>query len=110
MGAAFEVHKTLGPGYTENIYEEAFVQELESRKLRFSRQKNIKVLYKGKQIGEYKLDMIVEDKIILELKAVSAMNELFESQLISYLKATGMKLGIIINFGTKKVTYKRIAR
>lgn len=110
MDAVFEVHNTLGPGFTENIYEEALAKELNSRKLKFTRQKNIKVFYKGEEIGEYKLDMVVEDKIILELKAVSAMNELFESQLISYLKATGMKLGIIINFGTKRVSYKRIAR
>ncbi len=110
MEAVFEVHNTLGPGFTENIYEEALAKELNLRGVIFESQKTIKIYYKGEKIGEYKIDMVVDGKVILELKAVSELNELFESQLISYLKATGMKLGIIINFGSKRVSYKRIAR
>jgi len=110
MEAVFEVHNALGPGFTENIYEEALVKELNLRGINFESQKTIKIYYKGEKIGEYKLDMVVEGKIILELKAASELNELFESQLISYLKATKLKLGILINFGSKRVSYKRIAR
>lgn len=110
MEAVFEVHNTLGPGFTENIYEEASSKELNLRGIDFESQKTIKIYYKGEKIGEYKLDMVVKGKVILELKAVSELNELFESQLISYLKATKMKLGILINFGSKRVSYKRIAR
>ena len=110
MDIVFEVHNTLGPGFTENIYEEALAKEFNRRRMNFKRQKTIVVYYKNEKVGEYKLDMVVEEKIILELKAVSELNELFESQLISYLKASSMKLGIIINFGSKKVSYKRVAR
>jgi GxxExxY protein len=110
MDIVFEVHNTLGPGFTENIYEETLAKEFNRRRMNFKRQKTIVVYYKNEKVGEYKLDMVVEEKIILELKAVSELNELFESQLISYLKASSMKLGIIINFGSKKVSYKRVAR
>jgi len=109
MRAVFDVHNILGPGYSENIYEEALTKEFKDRGIKYERQKLIEVYYKGEKIGEYRLDMVVEGKIILELKAVSELNEVFESQLISYLKATGMKLGIFINFGAKKIKYKRIA-
>jgi GxxExxY protein len=108
MEAVFEVHNILGPGYSENIYEEALAKELKKRKIPFERQKSIEVKYKGEKVGEYKLDMVIDEKILLELKAVTELNSIFESQLISYLKATGIKLGILINFGTRKVSYKRL--
>ena len=108
MEAVFEVHKTLGPGYSEPIYEEALFREFGFKGMKVERQKIIDVFYKGEKIGEYRVDMVVEDKIILELKAVSELNEIFESQLFSYLKATGYKLGILINFGKKEVRYRRI--
>jgi len=109
MEAVFEVHNILGPGFPENIYEESLCKELERRKINYEQQKPIKVLYKGDKVGDYKLDLVIEDKVILELKAISELNEVFEAQLYSYLKATGLKLGILINFGGKKVEYKRIA-
>jgi len=68
----------------------------------------VEVCYKGEKIGGYRLDLVVENKIILELKAVSELSNIFEAQLLSYLKAAGMKLGILVNFGSKKVVYKRI--
>ncbi len=108
MEAVFEVHNILGPGYSEGIYEEALAREFRDREIKYERQMLIDVYYKDEKMGEYRLDMVVERKIILELKAVSGLNKIFESQLISYLKATGMKLGILINFGSSKVEYKRI--
>jgi GxxExxY protein len=106
--ACMEVHKVLGPGYTEKIYEEALIREFKKRNLAFERQKLIEIPYKGEKIGEYRLDIVVDSKIILELKAVSDINSTFEAQLFSYLKATGFKLGILLNFGKKKLEFKRI--
>ena len=106
--ACFEVHNILGPGYSEKIYEEAVSKELRDRGIGYERQKLIEVYYKSEKIGEYRLDIVVENKIILELKAVSELNDIFEVQLLSYLKATGMKLGILVNFGGMKVEYKRV--
>lgn len=106
--ACFEVHNVLGPGYSEKIYEEAMSKELRDQGIDLERQKLIEVYYKGEKVGEYRLDHVVENKIILEFKALSELNKTFEAQLLSYLKATGMKLGILINFGGKKVEYRRI--
>jgi GxxExxY protein len=106
--ACIEVHTALGPGYPEKIYEEATCIELGKETVGFERQKLIEVYYKGVKIGEYRLDMVVEEKIILEFKAVSELNDIFEAQVLSYLKASGLKLGILINFGGKKLEFKRI--
>ena len=108
MEAAFEVHNELGPGFLENIYEAALQLELEEKGYEVERQKPIPVLYKQKQIGEHRLDIVVEKKIILELKAVTELNDLFHQQLLSYLKASNKKLGILINFGNKRVEHTRI--
>lgn len=104
----FEVHNNLGPGFSEKIYEEAMTRELKDKGIWFERQKLIDVCYKGEKIGEYRLDLVVDNKVILELKAVSELNSTFEAQIFSYLKATGMRLGMLINFGDRKVDYKRI--
>ena len=109
MEAAFEVHNQLGPGFLESIYESALQLELEEKGYGVERQKAIPVLYKQKQIGEHRLDLVIENKIVLELKAVSEINNLFHQQLLSYLKASGIKLSILINFGTKRVEHFRIA-
>lgn len=108
MNAIFEVHNTLGPGFIESIYEEALAHELTLRQIPFERQKEIVVHYKEKLVGTHRLDFVIADKIILELKAVSALTDAFKQQTLSYLKATGLKLGILINFGTTKVEYTRI--
>ena len=108
ISAVYEVHNQLGPGFTESIYEEALIKEFHARNIVYERQKGIKVRYKGEVIGEYKLDLVIENKIILELKAVSELNEVFKSQLLSYLKASKLKLGILINFGSKSIEYVRI--
>lgn len=108
MEAIFEVHNILGPGYPEDKYEKALYREFRDRRISYETQKSVKVIYKDEDLGDFRLDLVVEDKIILELKAVSELNEVFEAQVYSYLKATGLKLGILINFGKKKVEYKRI--
>ena len=109
MQAAFEVHDVLGPGFAERLYEEALSYELERHAIPFERQKAVSVRYKDRVIGTHRLDLVVDGKIILELKAVSELNDIFKRQTLSYLKATGLKLGILINFGTPRVQYIRIA-
>jgi GxxExxY protein len=109
MEAIFEVHNQLGPGFSEEIYQQALITELELRNISFETQKNIVVLYREKPMGTYRLDLVVDSKIIIELKAVASLNDLFKQQLTSYLKATGLRLGILINFGTRRVEYVRIA-
>ncbi|MBL7161595.1 MAG: GxxExxY protein [Anaerolineales bacterium] len=109
MEAIFEVHNKLGPGLTEDIYERATIVELIARKIPFEQQKVINILYKGQSIGSYRLDLVIDNKIILELKAVSALNDLHKQQLLAYLKASNLRLGILVNFGTKRVEYVRIA-
>lgn len=109
MGAVFEVHNALGPGFLESLYEEALAYEFELRGIPFEKQKEITVRYKGREVGKHRLDFVVDDKIILELKAVSELTDVFRKQTTSYLKATRLKLGILINFSTQSVDYERIA-
>jgi GxxExxY protein len=110
VAAALEVHKNLGPGFTENIYEAAFCRELSSRGVAFQRQLSVVIQYKGENIGRYQLDLLIDEKVVVELKAVSQIADHFEHQLHAYLKATGKKLGILLNFGKKSLEYKRIAK
>jgi GxxExxY protein len=109
MSVVYEVHNQLGPGYPEEIYQRAAAMEFTLRKVPIEEQKVIPVMYKGKQMGVFRLDMVVDGKIILEFKAVSELNDLFKQQTLSYLKATGLKLGILINFGVARIEYVRIA-
>ena len=109
MQIVFEVHNKLGPGSTEEIYEEATAYELEAQQIFIERQKIIQVIYKGRIIGTYRLDLVIDGKIILELKAVTTLNDLFKQQLLSYLKATDLHLGMLVNFGAKRVEYIRVA-
>lgn len=108
MQAAFEVHNQLGPGFSETIYESALIIELADQKVPFEQQKQIEVNYKEKHISAYQLDIVVDNKIILELKAISELADIHKQQLLSYLKATNLQLGILINFGTKRVQSGRI--
>jgi GxxExxY protein len=109
MQAAFEVHNNLGPGFPEVLYEEAMVRELGARNIPFERQRRIVVSYKERPLGEFILDLIVNEKIILELKAVTEILRLHEQQALSYLKATGLPLAIVINFGAESVKSSRVA-
>src|SRR5687767_13126448 len=108
MQAAFEVHNQLGPGFMESIYEEAMVRGLR-QVMEIERQKRIVVVYKGEPIGEHVLDLVVNKRIILELKAVTEIARIHEQQALSYLKATGLPLAIVINFGSERVQSSRIA-
>ena len=108
-GAAFDVHNELGPGFLEKLYEEAMARELGLCGIPFERQKSVAVSYKGEQIGTQVLDLVVDSKIVLELKAVASLAPIHRQQTLSYLKAAGLKLGIVINFGEPGVTYERVA-
>jgi len=98
IGAAIEVHRVLGAGFLESVYEEALAMELELRGILFSRQKVVAVTYKGRRIGEGKLDLLVGETLIVELKAVTNLTPIHEAQVLSYLKMTRYPLGLLINF------------
>ncbi len=108
MGAIFEVHKELGPGFLESVYEKALVQELLNRELKVEIQKVIDLIYKDKKIGIHRLDLVVEDKVVVEIKTVERFSIHHKAQLTSYLKASGYKLGILVNFSKSKVEYCRV--
>jgi len=101
IGAAIEVHRTLGPGLLESIYEEALCHEFALRSIRYQRQVEIDVIYKGKVIKGQRIDVLVEDEVIVEIKSLSKLPEVSMAQVLSYLKATGLKRALIINFGAK---------
>lgn len=98
IGAAIEVHRVLGPGFLEVVYEEALCVELAIRGLRFSRQVVVAVNYKGHEIGEGRLDLLVENVLIVELKAVEDLLPIHTAQVLSYLKTTKHRLALLINF------------
>lgn len=98
IGCAIEVHRNLGPGLLESIYEKALCHELNERGIKFECQKILPVVYKSVSLGEFRIDLVVENKIVVELKAVERNDPVFKAQLLSYLKLTGHKLGLLINF------------
>jgi GxxExxY protein len=105
---AIEVHRTLGPGFLETIYENALVIELEKAGLKCEQQKQVDVFYKGIKVGEHRLDLIVNGKVIVEVKAVKSLEDIHRSQIISYLTATGIRIGLLLNFGKTKLEIDRI--
>ncbi|MGD0649792.1 MAG: GxxExxY protein [Verrucomicrobiia bacterium] len=108
VGCALEVHKKLGPGFPEAVYERALEAEFKKAGLRYERQRVFRVVYEQKPVGDFRADFVVEDKVILELKALTDMPKVFERQLHSYLQVSGLRLGILINFGREKLETKRI--
>ena len=108
IGAAFEVHRELGPGFLEKVYETALVQELESRGVRARSQAEMAVHYKGQSVGVYYSDILADGKVICEIKAVDSLASVYEAQLLHYLKATGIKVGLLLNFGSKRLQVKRM--
>lgn len=100
IGCAIAVHRELGPGLLEAIYEEALAIELEDQGLAFQRQVAVPALYKGRPLGEYRLDLLVEDAVIVEVKSVERLSSLFEAQLLTYLRVTGKRIGLLLNFNT----------
>ena len=108
INGAIKVHNTLGCGFLEKVYENALVIELKEKGIDCKQQKPIKVLYRNQVVGEYVADILVENKIIFELKTVDEILNIHKAQVINYLKATWLKLGIILNFAKPKLEYKRI--
>ena len=108
IGCAFEVSNTLGAGFFENVYEKALCVELEKSGLNFQCQKSVIVKYKDILVGEYITDIVVEDSLLLELKAVKSLCSEHEAQLMNYLKATGLSYGLLLNFGKPKLGIKRM--
>ena len=108
IAAVYEVHNVLGFGFLESVYQKALEKELRSRDLKAEVQKEIKVRYKDEDVGSFYADIVVNDEIILELKAAENLTKAHEAQLLNYLKGTGLKLGFLINFGKEKAIYKRM--
>lgn len=103
IGAAIAVHKELGPGYDEHTYENSLAIEFNARGIRFQRQVIIDIYYRGEKVGRKKLDFIVESTVVLEIKAVDELAPIFSNQVVSYLKATKLRLGLLINFNVKQL-------
>ena len=101
IGAAIEVHRTLGPGLLEGIYEQALCHEFDLRGIGFRRQVEIDVIYKDKVIKGQRIDILVEEEVVVEIKSLSKLPDVSTAQILSYLKATGLKRGLLINFGAK---------
>jgi GxxExxY protein len=110
QGAIFEVYKEIGPGFLESVYQECLEKELSLRNIPFAAQVDIRINYKGQVLNQYfKADLVCYDSIILELKACKAIDQIHQAQLINYLKATGKKLGLLVNFNAyPKVEIQRI--
>lgn len=101
IGCAIEVHKKLGPGLLEKIYENALCVELGLNDIKYESQKPLAVNYKGNYIGDYRIDVLVEDKVVVEIKSVERHDPVFEAQILSYMKLGGFKIGLLINFNSK---------
>jgi GxxExxY protein len=110
ISAAIRVHRDLGPGFLEIVYEEALAVEFALSGIQFIRQKPIPLFYKDHQIGEHRLDFLVEEKIIVELKAISSLEDIHFAIGRSYLKATNLEDGLLLNFATAPLTIKRFCR
>jgi len=108
IGAAFEVHRVLGYGFLEKVYQKAMQVELIKRGLKAELEHKITVYYKGAVVGDYQADIFVEDAVMVELKVAKEYNPQDEAQLLNELKATGIKVGLLINFGRTKVEFKRM--
>ena len=109
IGAALEVHKELGCGFLEAVYQEALEKEFTGQGIPFKSQPVIRITYKGKPLDKtYQPDFVCFDEVIVEIKAISGLSGIEEAQLINYLKATGLKVGLLINFGAKSLEYKRL--
>jgi GxxExxY protein len=108
LGAAVDVHKALGPGFLESIYQRAMEVALEHRGISFHSQQDVRVYFEGIDVGVHRLDLVVDSQIILELKAVKALEDIHFAQLRSYLKATGLRTGLLLNFNAPTLVIKRV--
>ena len=110
ISCAVKVHKYLGSGYLESVYESALAYEFSKRGIEFERQPSLQVWYEDYLVGQYVEDFIVEKKLLVELKALKNVNSVCEAQLLNYLKVTGLTIGLILNFGTTKLQIMRRVR
>ncbi len=109
IGCAFTVLNTLGAGFLEKVYENALAVELRDAGLTVAQQQGAEVVYRGRLVGAYVADLVVEDKLLVELKAVKALDEMHIAQCVNYLRATGLRLGLVLNFGKPRLEIKRVA-
>lgn len=107
IGCAMEVHRRLGPGYLESVYEKAFMIELKRAGISCQNQKPIEVTYRDEAVGEFVADIVIEGRVILELNACQTLHQRHEAQLVNYLVATGRDIGLLINFGADSLQFKR---
>jgi GxxExxY protein len=108
IGVAIDVHKKLGPGFQEKIYEEALLKEFQKSGIGYEKQKVVRVGYNGVNLGNQRIDLLVDGEVILEIKACTKIIPIYRDQLISYLKTTDKRLGLILNFGRSKLEIKRV--
>lgn len=107
-GAVFEVYRQLGHGFLESVYQKALIHELVTQGMCVAYEVPLNVAYKGKVVGEFRADIVVDSKVLIELKAVSQLHLAAEAQVINYLKATGFKVGLLVNFAWPKASIKRL--
>ena len=110
IGCAMEVHRILGNGFQEVIYQRALEIEMASQGLEFSREHEMDILYKGEHIGTRRVDFFVEEKVMVEIKAVIQLEDVHLAQAINYLEAYGLDIGLLINFGAKSLQFKRVMK
>lgn len=110
IGCAMEVHKILGNGFQEVIYQRALAIEMNRQRIEFSREHEMEIFYKGENIGTRRVDFFIEEKIMLELKAVIQLEDVHLAQAINYLEAYHMEIGLLINFGSKSLQFKRVMK
>jgi GxxExxY protein len=110
IGILYKVHSSIGCGFPERIYQRAIEIELKKAGMLFEMEKEIEMVYDGQNIGKHRLDIVVENKVILELKATDRLPKIFREQLISQLKASSYEVGLLVNFGTPKLQYVRLVR
>jgi GxxExxY protein len=108
IGAAIAVHRELGPGFLESIYHKALCIALLNRQIAFETQRPVAVIFEGNEAGVHKLDLVVENELVVELKAVKTLGEVHEKQLRSYLKASSLKVGLLLNFNAVVLVIKRV--
>lgn len=106
-GMFFKIYNELGPGFKEDVYARALLELLEVRNISYEREKEFNVNFNNKRVGTTRIDLVVDNKIIIEVKATNINNSVFEKQLLSYLKSTGLSLGFLVNFGMNKLFIKR---
>ena len=110
IGAAMEVHRILGPGFLEAVYQGALEREINLRTIPFERKVKLPIIYKDVLIGDYEADLVIDKKFVVELKAVSKLNSSHQAQAMHYLAATGLRLALLLNFGAGSLEHRRVIK